>query len=341
MLSWMHARCRNRIAAEQALSAAGAAMTAAAREGAPAVLRALAAALAALDPAIDAVLAFVPEGDELACIFTAGERTEYFGGLHLRADGTTLPAQAVANGHHVTLRRDEKPLIPTDRAAIAVPFYTGRTLTAVMYASATSPVQLAHGMLARAAAQAAIPYALACERDADRADATYDGLTGLYTARAFRRVLQSDVRAAELGRCVTVSLWFVDTDGFKNVNDTFGHAAGDLVLQRIARLLTEHLTADVDLGARNGGDEFCAVLRNAHKTHAIARAQAFCDAVRAFDFGVSAPITASIGVSAFPYDASSAAQLLELADAAMYHSKRSGRDRVAYPDGEGGFTVHR
>src|SRR5581483_3481776 len=150
-----------------------------------------------------------------------------------------------------------------------------------IYVSTSRTAHLAYDTLARAAAQAAIPYALACERDADRADATYDGLTGLYTARAFRTMLQNDLRAAELGRSVTLSLWFIDTDGFKNVNDTFGHAAGDLVLQRIARLLNEHLTPHVDLGARNGGDEFCAVLRNAHKTQAIARAQAFCVAVRA------------------------------------------------------------
>ena len=138
-----------------------------------------------------------------------------------------------------------------------------------------------------------------------------------------------------------MALWFIDTDGFKRINDTYGHAAGDTILQGLADLLRDRLIPSVDVGARNGGDEFCALVRNAHKTDAIARAQHFCDAVRACDFGIALPITTSIGVAAYPYDADSANELLEIADAAMYHSKRSGRDRVAFPDGRGGFALHR
>ena len=337
----LHARCRERARSERALLEAAGAVTAAARDCAGSVLRALAAALAVLDPAWDVMLAFRQEGDELACMFASGDRAEYFSSLRLRADDESLPSRALRGGHHVTLDRGAKPLIPTDRHAIALPLYVGRTLCAVIYASANRAPVTGRDIVLRAMSHAAVPYELARERETDRANATYDGLTGLYTARAFRTILQSDLRAAGLGRSITLSLWFVDTDGFKSVNDDFGHAAGDAVLQRLARHLKDHLIPEIDLGARNGGDEFCAILRNAHKSEAIARAQAFCEAVRSCGFGISAPITASIGVAAFPYDAAGPSELLEIADAAMYHSKRSGRDRVAYPDGLGSFVVHR
>ncbi|HET9393900.1 MAG TPA: GGDEF domain-containing protein [Candidatus Rubrimentiphilum sp.] len=315
-------------------------ITAASLESAQTLLSVLAAALSSLEPAVDAMLVFRPDAEELRCVFSAGGRAEYYGGLRLRIDGDTLPAQAARRGHRVALVPGADAVIPTDRAGLAVPMYAGRSLLAIVYASARRAVADAD-LLARTIAHAAVPYALAIEREADRASATYDGLTGLHTARAFRSVLQEDLRGAACASHTSLALWFVDTDGFKGINDTYGHAAGDAILQRLAELLRDHLIPGVDVGARNGGDEFCAILRNAHKTDAIARAQQFCDAVRGCDFGVALPITASIGVAAYPYDAVSANELLEIADAAMYHSKRSGRDRVAFPDGRGSFAVHR
>jgi diguanylate cyclase (GGDEF)-like protein len=108
----------------------------------------------------------------------------------------------------------------------------------------------------------------------------------------------------------------------------------------MAAVLRDHLIAGVDLAARNGGDEFCAVVTDAHKTGAIERAQRFCTAVRATDFGVRQRITASVGVAAFPYDASDCNALLEIADAAMYHSKRSGRDCVSFAAENATFAVY-
>ena len=338
----MHARCCEAARSERALLEVTGLITAASRESAETLLSVLATALSELGPAVDAVLVFRPDGEELKCVFTAGGRAEYFAGLRLRIDGDALPAQAALCGHHVVLAPDRNAVIPTDRAALAIPMYAGRTLLAVVYAaSSTARAIAAADLLVRTVALAAVPYALAMEREADRASATYDGLTGLHTARAFRTALQEDLRVAVRGSHTSLALWFIDTDGFKRINDTYGHAAGDTILQRLAGLLRDHLIPSVDVGARNGGDEFCAIVRNAHKTDAIERAQQFCDAVRACDFGVALPITASIGVAAYPYDAASASELLEIADAAMYHSKRSGRDRVAFPNGRGGFALHR
>jgi diguanylate cyclase (GGDEF)-like protein len=337
----LHGRCRETFASERAMLEAVTALAAASRDSAASVLQTLGAALAFLEPAIDAVLVFRPHGEELICAFAEGGRAEYFRELRLRRDGTSLPARAAYVGRDMVLESGCKPLIPTDHAALAVPMYAGDTLCAVTYAASGRRAIRARDVLVRVAAHAAVPYALARDRETDRASATYDALTGLYTARAFRDTLQEELRAAEAGRSTALALWFVDTDGFKGVNDARGHAAGDKVLQGIGCILRDHLRPAVDLAARNGGDEFCAVLRREHKSGAIARAQTFCDAVRACDFGVDLPVTASIGVAAFPYDAGAANELFEAADAAMYHSKRSGRDRVSFPDGCGSFTVHR
>lgn len=315
-------------------------LTAASRESTGAVLTALDRTLRVLEPSLDAVLIFAPDGEDLACVYAAGARTEHFRELRVRRDHpASLPARAALCGHRVELAGDVRPLIPTDRAAIAVPMIGGDGLSAVVYA-ATMQERIGGGdLVVRAVAQAASPYALAAEREVDRRSATYDGLTGLYTPRAFRAKLQDELAIARLSRHASLALWFVDTDHFKRVNDTFGHAAGDIVLQRMANLLREHTVPDVDLPARNGGDEFCAIVRNIHKVSAIERAHRFCRAVRECDFGVDVPITASIGVAAYPYDASGASELLEVADAAMYHSKRSGRDRVSFSVDGSSFAV--
>src|SRR5262249_7162674 len=122
---------------------------------------------------------------------------------------------------------------------------------------------------------------------------------------------------------------------------TYGHAAGDVVLQTMARLLRLHTVADVDAAARNGGDEFCAIIHDTQKTLAIERAQEFCNAVRMTDFGIPLQVTASIGVASFPYDAADANELLEVADAAMYNSKRTGRNRVSFAVNGTQFSIYR
>lgn len=316
-------------------------LTAACRESRAAVLAALDSLLRVLEPALDVVMVFEPAGEELACVYAAGARVEHFGAMRVRRDrGMSLPARAALCGHRVELAGKVSPLIPTDRAALAVPMIGPSGLTAVVYAaSAREPIASADALV-RAVAQAAAPYALAAEREADRMQAVYDGLTGLHTPRAFRTALQREIATARLTPGASIALWFVDTDHFKRVNDTLGHAAGDAVLQQMARLLQAHAPPPADLAARNGGDEFCAILRNTGKVAAVERARRFCEAVRDADFGTGLPITASIGVAAYPYDATEAAELLELADAAMYHSKRCGRDRVSFAVDRGSFAVY-
>ncbi len=317
-------------------------LTAASRDSTGAVLTALDRTLRVLDPSLDTVLIFAPAGEELACIYAAGARAEHFAGARVRRDhAASLPARAALCGHRVELNGRDRPVIPTDRAALAVPMLGRDGLAAVVYAASAQHHIGNPDLLVRAVAQAASPFTLAAEREADRATATYDGLTGLYTPRALREKLQEELAIARLSEHVSLCLWFVDTDHFKRVNDTFGHSAGDVVLQRMASLLREHTIPGMDIAARNGGDEFCAIVRNVHKIAAIERAQRFCEAVRSCDFGVNLPITASIGVSAYPYDAKDASELLEVADAAMYHSKREGRDRVSFTIDGTAFAIYK
>jgi diguanylate cyclase (GGDEF)-like protein len=313
----------------------------ASRISSEAVMERLTEAIRRREPEIDAVLAFAPLGEELITFYARGPRAEHFEHLRLRRDAeASLPARAAAARHRAAGR--DGVIIPTDRYALAVPMQDRGGLHAVIYCSSTNSFGVAQeDTIVRTIEHAASPFALAIERENDRADATYDGLTGLLTPRAFRERLRNDVARLHLRASGVLSLWFIDTDRFKDVNDSYGHAAGDRVLQRMASLLRAHAVVDVDVVARNGGDEFCAILYDVQKTIAIERAQTLCDAVRQADFGVPLRVTASIGVASLPFDANDASELLEVADAAMYHSKRSGRDRVSFAVNGTSFCVYR
>jgi diguanylate cyclase (GGDEF)-like protein len=313
----------------------------ASRRSSDAVIEALAQTIRRRDPAIDAVLAFTPSGEELECVFVDGPRAEHYSGVRLRRDAAEyLPSRAALAGHRAA--GCEGVLIPTDRCGLAVPVADATGLRAVIYASSCAAEAIdGEEAIVRTIEHAASPYAIALERELACADATYDGLTGLLTPRAFRTRLRDEIARTRFGASAVLTLWFIDTDRFKSVNDTFGHAAGDAVLQGMAELLRVCGVPDVDVAGRNGGDEFCALIHDAQKTVAIERAQAFCDAVRRFDFGVAMRITASVGVASFPYDARDANELLEVADAAMYYSKRTGRDRVSFAVNGATFAVFR
>ena len=155
-----------------------------------------------------------------------------------------------------------------------------------------------------------------------------DGLTDALTRRTMMERL--DV-AATASLIQPVALFFVDLDGFKALNDTLGHAAGDAMLIDLAQALQQAVRAEDAVG-RFGGDEFLVLanVRDAAGAHALAghllRAVQDC-AVRSCG---SQPVSASIGYALAPYDAAQALRLLQLADHAMYAAKRGGKNRVIH-----------
>ncbi|GAC1502400.1 MAG: hypothetical protein NVS1B14_07170 [Vulcanimicrobiaceae bacterium] len=294
-----------------------------------AVLRESAATLHAFLPDADVVAFLESCGEEMRVSYTSGERARHFAGARCALERRSLLGMAVLSGRPAFLADGGTALVATDRAALALPLRIAGDLS-VLYVSAAQNGALGDGeMVLRVVELAAPSLQLAREREADRMTATYDGLTGLLTPRALRTRLAEEIQRAMV-RGTQLSVWFVDTANFKAVNDRFGHAAGDAVLQRMAQILTDHTRNGIDLAARNGGDEFCAVIMHVPKSEAILRAARFCTAVAASDFGVAAALSASIGVAAFPQDAHDAPALLELADGAMYHSKSNGRNGVSY-----------
>ncbi len=161
--------------------------------------------------------------------------------------------------------------------------------------------------------------------------ATHDALTGLPNRMLLNERLQQAVlRARRKGNRVAVM--FIDLDGFKQINDTWGHGAGDDVLRTVAERL-RHALRETDTVARLGGDEFVAVLEGMHeRDEMIGIAQKLIYAVgRAIDVGDSdASVTPSIGISIFPEDGTSAEQLSARADEAMYIAKGAGKNQFCF-----------
>ena len=132
-----------------------------------------------------------------------------------------------------------------------------------------------------------------------------------------------------------LTLLMADIDNFKNVNDTFGHLAGDTVLKRIARVMRDCVRG-TDMVARYGGEEFAVLLVETARESARLVAERLRTAVKALDFsdtGINSPVTISIGLACFPEDASDERSLIEQADSVLYQAKRLGKDRVVCASG--------
>ncbi len=159
-------------------------------------------------------------------------------------------------------------------------------------------------------------------------EAVRDPLTGLHNRRHLDRALAAALAAAS-GQS-PVSVVMVDVDHFKSVNDRFGHAVGDRVLQSVARVLTGAARPG-DTVARLGGEEFVVVLPGAGQWEAAARAEELrrrCAALVDEGPWGSCSVTVSAGVAEGPAAGADPASLLAAADRAVYAAKAAGRDRV-------------
>lgn len=158
-----------------------------------------------------------------------------------------------------------------------------------------------------------------------------DPLVPVYNRRALVRELHRVI--SYVGRYKTqAAVIFIDMDGFKAINDQFGHAVGDAALAHVAKLLLVQVR-DSDIVGRIGGDEFAVVLANAAPDEARRKAEWLAAIIQATPFtheGVTHPLAASIGVHPFTGDAPEDAEtLLARADEAMYAEKHAAKMRLA------------
>jgi len=163
-----------------------------------------------------------------------------------------------------------------------------------------------------------------------RHQSTRDPLTGLFNRRYTEETLERELKRAERSH-EPVSVLMIDVDHFKRFNDTFGHDAGDQVLKELAALLNRR-TRGSDVVSRMGGEELLVVLPGASQEVAARKAEEMRLAIERLDLlhqgKLLGTVTVSIGVSACPPHGASPAELLKIADQALYQAKHEGRNRV-------------
>ncbi len=165
------------------------------------------------------------------------------------------------------------------------------------------------------------------EAEARRAEtfeilAITDPLTGVSNRRYFDKVYAEELQRAMRDH-FEVSCLMIDIDKFKSVNDTYGHAVGDIVIAAVAAILKANVRS-IDILARYGGEEFIAILHKSDITDGLQVAERIRAAVEALELGPDKPrITTSVGVAS-----GSSEHLIEQADKALYEAKRKGRNRV-------------
>jgi diguanylate cyclase (GGDEF)-like protein len=159
----------------------------------------------------------------------------------------------------------------------------------------------------------------------------FDRLTGLPNRSVFHDRLEMDIKKAHRSG-LPLALLFIDLDHFKEINDTLGHDTGDQLLQQVGQRLSTYVR-ETDTVARIGGDEFTITLGELQDLNTVTHVaqKILADLTGPFQLGNKvAYISASIGITLYPQDATSAGELLRNADQAMYWSKDVGRNRFTY-----------
>ena len=177
-------------------------------------------------------------------------------------------------------------------------------------------------------------------RETLREQSIRDPLTRLFHRRFLEESLERELQlAARKHQSLTVL--FLDLDHFKTFNDTFGHEAGDSVLQSLAQVFCSFFRT-TDICCRYGGEEFAIILPESSAGDAFIRAEALRDEVKKLRLQYMkrplGPVSISVGVATFPDHATNSSQLLATADRCLYESKTRGRDRVTVATAQPAYT---
>jgi diguanylate cyclase (GGDEF)-like protein/PAS domain S-box-containing protein len=181
-----------------------------------------------------------------------------------------------------------------------------------------------------AASNVALSLASLQLRETLREQSIRDPLTRLFNRRFLEESFERELQLAGRKR-QSIAVLFLDLDHFKRFNDSFGHDAGDLVLQSLADLFRNFFRT-TDICCRYGGEEFAVILPESTSRDAVIRADALRSEVKRLRLQYKkrplGQLTLSVGVAAFPEHGSSAEELLKIADQCLYQSKARGRDVV-------------
>jgi len=288
-----------------------------------------------------AITEYEPDGRRHIIRRAVGERALDFQGLRFR-DNTSLTAMVVKNRHYLPYRGEfdskqqvlftKKAKLKGMESLLVLPLVVREEPigTLIIAAKASS----AFGPSVRETLQALtnqLAVAMANARAVRQLEemATTDGLTGCLNKRAFLDQMEQKLMAAQrFGRKLSVIV--TDLDHFKAVNDTYGHAAGDRVLQELGRVL-RRVKRETDLVARFGGEEFCVLCEETDARGAQLLAERVREELENTELQTELGplrVTASLGVATFPDHASTAADLFVQGDKALYEAKNSGRNQV-------------
>jgi len=264
--------------------------------------------------------------------------------------GKGLVGLALTSGRLTTfadvegLRRRDVAKAAGLKGGVAVPVRVEEDLVAVL--EFFSPVVIqSDPEVAQALEQVALQLGRSIERDRARRalehQATYDNLTDLPNRLLLNSRLVEAIRTAKRAR-TGVALLVMDLDNFKEINDSFGHQSGDVMLCQVGPRLRDQLRPG-DTVARLGGDEFAVLLPEAGPADAVRVATAILEALEQpiTVEGQLLDVHSSIGIASFPQHGITAKDLLQRADVAMYVAKRSGNSYAVYSPDQDPYDANR
>jgi len=267
----------------------------------------------------------------------AGRRRNALGRRIVLGDG--LVGQVARTGQALVARdlaapdTPGRPVLEGSTSAMALPIFYADQLHGVLYVESSEPCDFSEEdlLLLRTLADliaGALHNALTFQKAQEQA--ITDGLTGVKTHRFFMEALSAEwKRATRAGR--SFSLVLMDLDRFKFVNDFYGHLEGDLVLQRIGRILEENCRRS-DVVARYGGDEFVILMPETNVEQGQQLAAKLRSWISSDPLLREKTITGSFGIASFPVHGSTPQELIQVADASMYLSKHQGGNAVSTAD---------